>query len=112
MGKRNNGKLRRRLWERDPHCYYCGAVTEWRELDGGKRPTPNMATLEHLRMRIDKNRTEPSHGERRIVLACRKCNNKEGNRRYNSLPRRELWERSGGYPLGHPKARDYKAPLM
>jgi hypothetical protein len=56
----------------------------------------NLATLEHLRSRLNTKRHEPvsRHGEIRVVLACRKCNNEHGAKEQALLSKEELWERS------------------
>jgi hypothetical protein len=69
VGKGKNGRKRARLWAENPHCHWCGVLTTL-----GPR-CETMATLDHLRPRHHPSRHEPArNGERRIVLACWKCN--------------------------------------
>lgn len=61
-------------------CFWCGGrMTLDRapvvRLLGRRNNLPaNFATFEHLRDRFHPGRTEPANGERRIVLACWRCN--------------------------------------
>lgn len=69
----------------------------------GKRKVvpPNLATRDHLRSRLDPTRHEPPKGagsERRIVLACWKCNGDRARHEQLSQPVEELWRRAGRYP--------------
>ena len=72
-------KRRTNLWNRDPHCYYCGCLTilpddvEGYKDKGHIKVTPNnMATIEHLISRL-----HPLRGKTKGIttLACYKCNN-------------------------------------
>lgn len=85
---------RRRMWEEDPHCLYCGRATIWRVRDGSGKPDPLEATLEHLRSRYDPRRREKCHGERRVFIACWECNNKQNSQVQSSVPIAERRERS------------------
>lgn len=70
------GKYRRRLWERNPHCFWCGIVTIWYQ---GETRTPplNSATIDHIRSRLtpERSRRDENWQPGKIVLACWKCNN-------------------------------------
>ena len=94
MPRRSNHRIRRRLWERDPHCYYCGVETVWKDrLD---TRVENAATIEHLRSRYNPRRMEPNRGnDRRLVLACWKCNNGQNRVEQAQVPLAELHRRSG-----------------
>lgn len=75
---KNNPRKRRKMWEKNPRCFWCGRITKWYD-----RPNPSIyqshkdeATLDHLRPRHDPTRRERCKpGEVRIVLACWECNN-------------------------------------
>jgi hypothetical protein len=51
-----------------------------------KRPPKNLATIDHLRSKLDPHRTEPARGERRRVLACYDCNHERAKKEYDALP--------------------------
>jgi hypothetical protein len=70
-----NRKRRRKLWERDPHCYWCGIETVWHEENA--KQAINAATIDHIRSRYMENRPDKGEGYRPgiLVLACWKCNN-------------------------------------
>ncbi len=80
LGKQQKQR-RKRLFDADPHCYWCG-----RELvmppgpPGGGCPD-NAATLDHLIHRLDPRRNEPQPegAPPRTVLACYACNSLRGN---------------------------------
>lgn len=61
--KNNNRKIRAKLLEKDPYCYYCG------------RPlTLNDSTLDHT-IPVSKGGTD-----KYAVLACEPCNNDKGDK--------------------------------
>lgn len=66
---------RRRLWDINPHCHYCGVTTVFPP--SGKcwaaNEPNNMATLDHLYSRWDIRRLFPA-SEKKVVLSCLKCN--------------------------------------
>lgn len=65
-----------------------------------RAPVPLDATLEHLRTKLDTNRTEPNtEHSRRVVLCCWECNQRRGANRVARLSKQELWQRSGRAPL-------------
>lgn len=75
-GKKRSDHLKK-LWRRDPHCHWCGRLTELLERDPKRKYfPPESATRDHLRSRFDPTRQEPCvpYREFRIVLACRECN--------------------------------------
>lgn len=74
-----NKRLQRRrnyMFEKDPHCFYCGIrLVHPRNCTDRHTPQPdNMATIDHLRDRFDPKRGMETGGVA-TVLACRKCNN-------------------------------------
>lgn len=78
---KNIRKRREKLWiEKEGKCYWCGVDTILPPR-GVKRymPPMNLATLDHLRTRMDGDREEPnSTNEERTVLCCWQCNNIRG----------------------------------
>lgn len=59
-----------------------------------------MATIDHLRNRLDFNRTEPNTEQQsRTVLSCKKCNEDKGRESVESLSKEQLWAKSGRYPI-------------
>lgn len=61
------------LWNRDPHCYWCGKVTVLSPSGETLNKRDDIATFDHLFPRGDAKRD----GEFKQVgvLCCRKCNN-------------------------------------
>lgn len=100
-------EVRERLWKKDPHCRYCGVITVLpsspllkRGKDGKLRHYPdNMATIDHLRSRLDPERQNHYPSERRYILACWKCNNERSKKENSKLRIEELWKRSGRMPI-------------
>lgn len=93
MKKTGRQKRRRQaLWRKDKHCYWCGVETVPPHGFTSKA-FDNMATLDHLRTKLDTNRSEPNpHGkEIRTVLACHKCNTSRGKERL------KYWRLEGEY---------------
>ena len=64
---------RRVLQRRDPHCHWCGVLTV-DPLDVHPLNTPNMATLDHIKNRMQCASTKEHRRETNKVLACLKCN--------------------------------------
>lgn len=68
----------RRRWEKNCHCFWCGVETVWTEKMKG-RPPDNMATIDHIRSRWCKTRSDKDNWQPGLwVLACFKCNNERG----------------------------------
>lgn len=69
---------RRKLWQQNPHCYWCGEATV---LDGSRK-NPRLATVDHMFSRFNPWRT--STLVQRLdnfpitVLACFECNGWRG----------------------------------
>jgi hypothetical protein len=88
-----------KLWQKDPDCFYCGVETVFYNPFPGKADPDNLATVEHLNSKLSERRNTPNHnGERRVVLACRKCNHSRGAKEYNQLPLEERRKRSRRSP--------------
>ena len=78
---KNIRKRREKLWnEEGGKCHWCSRETSLPPKGEAKViPTPDLATLDHLRTRLDKNRQEPNvNNEQRTLLACWQCNNLRG----------------------------------
>lgn len=96
-GERKRRRLS--LFQRDPHCHWCGRLTRYDYVPGVKTQPPDLATIDHLdnrRKRGDKRERERSSipdvvpGER-TVLACRECNERRAvnpDPRFNAKKRR------------------------
>ena len=95
----------RNLLKADPHCYWCGcAVILGNRNRNGKDCAPcppNMATLDHVVSRNNKNWKKGAINS--IVLSCSKCNNERQRKEVKALPKEELWYRSGRYPVKYGK---------
>lgn len=81
-------------------CYWCGIQTVLMSGQSRhKQNPPNMATIDHLYSRLS-----PDRGKVRgyvHVLACLKCNNERAAVEEASVPREELWRRSGRFYRRH-----------
>lgn len=78
---KNIRKRREKLWkEESGKCFWCGVITSLPPQGEAKViPTPELATLDHLRTRLDNTRQEPNtQNEQRTVLSCWACNNARG----------------------------------
>ena len=92
---------RNNLFNQHPFCHWCKCkLTHPKFVKRGDTQPDNMATIDHLRNRLDFNRTEPNtEREARTVLSCKKCNQDRGDESVKSLTKEQLWSRSGSYPL-------------
>jgi hypothetical protein len=101
MTKTNRlSRRRKRLWDKNPHCHWCGKITV---LPDGrpkiKRPPLNLATIDHLNSRHSPDRHKPNNGQEiRTVLACWQCNNERSRIEELSIPIEKRWEISKRYP--------------
>jgi hypothetical protein len=112
MSKKKLPKQRRRLWETNPHCHWCGIKTVWyAEARGGAAP-PDAATLDHLHPRHHPDRLMPADGALRHVLSCSKCNNERDTRERAALPKEWFYERGCGKPLALQCVGDLEKALM
>jgi hypothetical protein len=98
-GKREKFKRQiRRLYERqNGKCHWCG--NEMKPPGtfipaSGKRPPPDLCTMEHLDDRWDPMRGKYP-GQFRRVAACLACNNGRNTARLKELPIEVLWAASG-----------------
>ena len=82
MNERMRRKRERLYREQRGKCYWCGVMMrigeKWRP-SGRAEPTPTYATIEHLDSRLSGERGGHS-GEKRLVLACLKCNHNRASR--------------------------------
>lgn len=105
--RRRRKRKHRRYLEQKGRCYWCGRKMRfWHKHKNGTPPPADLATFEHLDDRFNEWRGKSS-GLIRVVLACYKCNHERGQQSAATQEKEELWERSGAYPQGHPKATDY-----
>ena len=98
-------KIRVRLWEENPKCYYCERITtlptdilDLKMLQNIGETPDYMATVEHLHTKYDPERFEEG-GDEKCVLACYKCNHDKEAERTKMVPKEELHKRSNRYPL-------------
>jgi 5-methylcytosine-specific restriction endonuclease McrA len=73
--RRKKDKKRRKLYETQKQCHWCGL-----ELTIDDRSAANFATLDHV-VEISKG---GSHGIENLVLACGPCNTSRSSKRYES----------------------------
>lgn len=60
------------LFKRDPHCHWCGAVTI--TPSRCEQGNPRMATLDHIKSRLQCTTKQEYRSGNNKVLACLKCN--------------------------------------
>jgi hypothetical protein len=91
--------IKMRLWEKNPHCHYCGVKTEPTEAGVNKcTHNPNTATVDHVYSRFNLKRwVYGEEGEVRYVLACQHCNNQRQIQEFKSLPPIERAARMHGF---------------
>ena len=101
MSRSQRARRRNKLWERDPHCRFCGVETVLPE-NVPEGPIPdNMATIEHLDSRNNPDRGKFC-GQERTTLACFKCNNDRNKEEVKKIPiekRREISKRGHRPPM-------------
>jgi hypothetical protein len=64
----DNSAKRRQLFEKDPHCHWCGRETIL-GLNHKGQPWPYSATVDHVKSRMHPEGRGPD-----VVLACYACN--------------------------------------
>lgn len=76
----NIRKRREKLFiEQNQMCHWCGIKTLLPKRGKKSEQPDNMATVDHLRTKLEKNRKEPNPTNKpRTVLSCRKCNLERG----------------------------------
>ena len=84
--------IRRRLWEANPHCHYCGIETIWHSSKHNETLPDNAATIDHVISRLDPRRyLLPYYPSSLFVLACSRCNHERGAREDTSLRQKVQW---------------------
>lgn len=95
----SNKKRKLKLFKKSPYCYYCGRLTRIIEIPQGKLVPKDLATIDHLRSKLNSERLEKGDGRtERTVLACWECNHTSGAEEVSNLLIDEQWERSGRRP--------------
>lgn len=94
-------RRRDRLFELNPYCHWCGCLLIRPETIKKKETEPkNMATIDHLRDRLNPDRTKPNlDHKKRLVLSCKECNEEKGRDSEKTLPIENLWARSKRFPI-------------
>ncbi len=94
--KSHNARLKN-LWQKNPHCFWCGCEVIIFENDGSRSKGPSAATLSRL---ISKNDPQYSFGIKNyLILSCRKCSDTLSSEEERNLPKEILWKRSKRYPI-------------
>lgn len=95
----SNRAFKLHLWEKNPHCHWCGELTELTNCPDGKIPN-NAATIDHLYSRYDVRRwVKRKPGEVKKVLACYACNQRRSIEETARLSKEEIFMRSQGFSL-------------
>jgi len=101
-----NRAVKVKLWERNPHCHWCGIPTILTNNPDGVIPD-DAATVDHLISRYNPTRwVQKSPYEIRKVLSCAKCNKQRSYDETQQLSREEIQRRSRGYSL-NPRRRPF-----
>lgn len=96
---RHNRKLKLQLWKENPHCHWCGRLTQVTNIRNGVLPE-DAATVDHLFSRYNVKRwLHHRHDEPTKVLSCYKCNHDRGNKETSLLSREERSKRGKGMTL-------------
>lgn len=109
----DSGRLRRRkeyLYKKNPFCPRCG-IKMILPPRGKRCSSPKMATIEHKnnkyhpekrykKQTLEERQNASKHRTGRTGLLCKKCNEDIANEETKSLPKEELWRRSGRKPSG------------
>ena len=67
MSDKCRSSKRKRIWNKDPHCFYCGFELEWEE-----------STADHIIPRAEGG----SNDRANLVIACNSCNELKGSNVY------------------------------
>jgi hypothetical protein len=86
---------RLKLYKADPHCYWCGELTEYNPMPGGGKPKALEATVDHVYSQRDPRRRE---NPGKFVNAHNKCNLKRAE--IENIASNELWRMLAPYLLG------------
>lgn len=97
-----SASARRRVecwWQQAGLCWWCREETVLLKMKPFARLPANTATLEHLYSRWHPLRqTKPAPGERRVVMACHRCNNDRGRHEQLSRPIELRHQESNRFP--------------
>ncbi len=114
MKKSKGERVRRRkeyLYEQNPNCPDCG-VKMILPPKGVSSNSLKLATIEHENNKyhpekrykiptLEESRKSSKDRTGRTHLLCKKCNNGKAGRETRSMPKEELWKRSGRAPQIH-----------
>ncbi len=94
-----------KMWNDNPHCFWCKCLTQLTNNSDGKVPH-NAATIDHLYSRYDPRRwVKRKPGQIKKVLSCHTCNQHRGYQETKRLSKEEILRRSQGFslnPIGNP----------
>lgn len=85
---------RKRLMDKDPHCYWCGIEVIYYPLKKHERMPENYATLDHLKSKYNGKRPDVHMKQKTLVLACSKCNLLRCKLETKALKGIRLWHRN------------------
>ena len=95
--KQRLSRRRERLFKEHPYCYWCNCKLV--KCCKKNRKRPNIATIDHLRSRLDPSRQMKDYSQNpRTVLSCSKCNENRAKEEVKNLSKEDLWARSKRYP--------------
>lgn len=95
----SNRTFKIQLWDENPHCHWCGVLTELTNCPKGQVPN-NAATIDHLYSKLDPRRwVRRKPGQIKKVLACYACNQRRSIEETSRLSKEEIFIRSQGFSL-------------
>jgi len=90
-------KRRRRLMEKDPHCYWCRKPLKlYAHFRGGRLPD-DYPTIDHLKSKFFGQRPDVFMKEYTLVIACSTCNNARSKKELKENRWRQCWK-SASFP--------------
>jgi len=105
MSGKSKCRRLKNLFNKNPYCFWCNCLVVLGNRYGNDSKTqpPNMATLDHVISRNNKNWEKGM--KNRLVLSCFKCNQERQAKEIRELPIEELWHRSGRFPTQNTEKR-------
>jgi len=92
-------KVKLRLYQSDPHCYWCGRITTLTQGHVNGHDCPLQATIDHIYSKFNPMRWVKGHD--RKVIACYQCNHDRAVFEESQLSKEELNRRSLGFKFNY-----------
>ena len=92
-------KIKLRLYQSDPHCYWCGRITTLTKGHVNGHDCLSQATVDHIYSKFNPKRWVKGHD--RKVIACYECNHARAVIEESQIPVEELQRRSLGFKFNY-----------